>query len=67
MTTADLFIRYLCPIRQGAARAVPRMLRAGRRALVMQVDIFGDSADELAATATVNFAIIDRNDTTETG
>ncbi|RFZ56456.1 TetR family transcriptional regulator [Mycobacterium liflandii] len=67
MTTADLFIRYLRPIRQGAARAVPRMLRAGRRALVMQVDIFVDSADELAATATVNFAIIDRNDTTETG
>lgn len=56
MTTADLFVRYLRPIRQGA-RAVPRMLRAGRRAMVMQVDIFGDD-DELAATATVNFAII---------
>lgn len=56
MTTADLFVRYLRPIRQGA-RAVPRMLRAGRRAMVMQVDIFGDDY-ELAATATVNFAII---------
>jgi uncharacterized protein (TIGR00369 family) len=58
MTTADLFVRYLRPIRQGLARAVPRMLRAGRRAMVMQVDIYGDSDDELAATATVNFAII---------
>ncbi|SPM41636.1 TetR family transcriptional regulator [Mycobacterium numidiamassiliense] len=58
MTTADLFIRYLRPIRQGSALAVPRMLRAGRRAMVMQIDIYGDGGDELAATATVNFAII---------
>jgi uncharacterized protein (TIGR00369 family) len=61
MTTADLFVRYLRPIRQGSARAVPRMLRSGRRAMVMQVDIYGDGdgdGDELAATATVNFAII---------
>ena len=58
MTTADLFVRYLRPIRQGSALAVPRMLRAGRRAMVMQIDIYGDGDDELAATATVNFAII---------
>ncbi|MGA7055195.1 MAG: hotdog fold thioesterase [Mycobacterium sp.] len=56
MTTSDLFVRYLRPIRQGSAHAVPRMLRAGRRAMVMQIDIYGD--DGLAATATVNFAII---------
>jgi uncharacterized protein (TIGR00369 family) len=58
MTTADLFVRYLRPIRQGSALAVPRMLRAGRRAMVMQIDIYGDGGAELAATATVNFAII---------
>jgi uncharacterized protein (TIGR00369 family) len=58
MTTADLFIRYLRPIRQGSALAVPRMLRSGRQAMVMQVDIYGDGG-ELAATATVNFAVID--------
>lgn len=58
MTTADLFIRYLRPIRQGLAYAVPRMLRSGRRAMVMQVDIYGDGDGELLATATVNFAII---------
>jgi uncharacterized protein (TIGR00369 family) len=61
MTTADLFVRYLRPIRQGSALAVPRVLRAGRRSLVMQVDIFGDDETELAATATVNFAIINYN------
>src|ERR1700758_414889 len=60
MTTADLNIRYLRPIRQGTAYAVPRMLRNGRRALVMQVDVYGngDGGEELLATATVNFAVI---------
>jgi uncharacterized protein (TIGR00369 family) len=60
MTTADLFIRYLRPIRQGSAFAVPRMLRNGPRAMVMQVDVYGDGdGDEaLLATATVNFAVI---------
>jgi acyl-coenzyme A thioesterase PaaI-like protein len=57
MTTSDLFIRYLRPVRQGSAFAVPRMLRSGRRAMVMQVDIYGDD-EELLATATVNFAVI---------
>jgi uncharacterized protein (TIGR00369 family) len=60
MTTADLVIRYLRPVRQGMAYAVPRMLRSGRRAMVMQIDVFGDGdGDEvLLATATVNFAVI---------
>jgi uncharacterized protein (TIGR00369 family) len=58
MTTADLFVRYLRPIKQGAAFAVPRMLRSGRRAMVMQIDIYSDGDDELVATATVNFAVI---------
>jgi uncharacterized protein (TIGR00369 family) len=61
MTTADLFIRYLRPIREGSAFAVPRMLRSGRRAMVMQVDVYGDGDgdEQLLATATVNFAVID--------
>jgi uncharacterized protein (TIGR00369 family) len=60
MTTADLFIRYLRPIRQGSAFAVPKMLRSGRRSMVMQIDVYagGDGDDELLATATVNFAVI---------
>ena len=60
MTTADLVIRYLRPIRQGTAYAVPRMLRNGRRAMVMQVDVYGDGVggEEMLATATVNFAVI---------
>ncbi|BCO35190.1 TetR family transcriptional regulator [Mycobacterium heckeshornense] len=60
-TTADLFVRYLRPVREGFARAVPRILRAGRRSLVAQVDIFRSVDDELAATATVNFAVMERD------
>jgi uncharacterized protein (TIGR00369 family) len=60
MTTADMNIRYLRPIRQGMAYAVPRMLRNGRRAMVMQVDVLSDADGEerLLASATVNFAVI---------
>ncbi|OHV04713.1 hotdog fold thioesterase [Mycobacterium talmoniae] len=59
LTTADLAVRYLRPIREGAARAVPKILRAGRRSVIAQVDIFRSSDDELAATATLNFAVVD--------
>jgi uncharacterized protein (TIGR00369 family) len=62
LTTADLFVRYLRPITEGSARAVARVLRAGRRVVVTQVDIFRSADDELAATATVNFAIVQRAD-----
>ena len=61
LTTADLFIRYLRPVTEGSARAVARILRAGRRTVVAQVDIFRSSDDELAATATVNFAVVNRD------
>src|ERR1700744_5614905 len=59
-TTAALSIRYLRPIRQGTAYAVPRMLRNGRRAMVMQVDVLSDDVggEGLLATATVNVAVI---------
>lgn len=59
LTTADLSVRYLRSIREGVARAVPKILRAGRRSLIAQVDIFRSTDDELAATATLNFAVVD--------
>lgn len=56
IATTDLFIRYLRPIKTGPARAVARILRTGRRSVVVQVDIFRGSDGEMGATATVNFA-----------
>ena len=58
IATTDLFIRYLRPITIGPARAVARILRTGKRSVVVQVDIFRANDDELCATATVNFAAI---------
>lgn len=59
IATTDLFIRYLRPITVGPARAVASILRTGRRSVVAQVDIYRGNDDQLAATATVNFAAIE--------
>jgi uncharacterized protein (TIGR00369 family) len=58
IATTDLFIRYLRPIKTGPARAVARILRLGKRSVVIQVDIYRGNDDEMAATATVNFAAV---------
>ena len=59
IATTDLFIRDLRPITVGPARAVASILRTGRRSVVAQVDIYRGNDDQLAATATVNFAAIE--------
>lgn len=59
IATTDLFIRYLRPIKVGPARAVARILRTGKRSVVVQVDIYRGNDDQIGATATVNFAAVD--------
>lgn len=59
IATTDLFIRYLRPIKVGPARAVARILRIGKRSVVVQVDIYRGNDDQIGATATVNFAAVD--------
>ena len=59
IATTDLFIRYLRPIKVGPARAVARILRTGKRSVVVQVDIYRANDDQIGATATVNFAAVD--------
>ncbi len=59
IATTDLFIRYLRPIKTGPARAVAKILRTGRRSVVVQVDIFRGHDGEMGATATVNFAAVE--------
>lgn len=58
IATTDLFVRYLRPIKVGPARAVAKILRTGRRSVVVQVDIHRGEDNELAATATINFAAV---------
>jgi len=48
--TVDLTIHYLRPLSNGVARAVARVVRAGRRVITVSADLF-DENDKLAATA----------------
>ena len=58
IATTDLFVRYLRPIKVGPARAVAKILRTGKRSVVVQVDIHRGDDNERAATATINFAAV---------
>lgn len=49
-TTVDLTISYLRPLTEGRARAVARVVRSGKRLIVVSADLF-DEAGTLAATA----------------
>ena len=48
--TADMTIHYLRPVSNGAAKAVARVVRAGRRVITVSAELF-DENDKLAATA----------------
>jgi len=50
ITTVDLTISYLRPLTAGRVTATARVLRAGRRLLVVSADLFDDGG-KLAATA----------------
>jgi uncharacterized protein (TIGR00369 family) len=53
-TTIDLTIHYLRPLLKGQARATARVVRAGRRILVISVDVLNE-ASAVAATALTSF------------
>ena len=53
-TTIDLTIHYLRPLVKGLATAEARVVRAGRRVLVISVDVL-DDAKVLSATALTSF------------
>ena len=49
-TTVDLTISYLRPLTKGRARAVSRVVRAGRRLITVSAEVFDDRGT-LSATA----------------
>lgn len=53
-TTVDLTIHYLRPLTEGRAMAHARVLRAGRRMLVIAIDVL-DETEALAATALTSY------------
>lgn len=58
VSTADLTIHYLAPVVDGPARAVATLVRAGRRTIVVAVDVFDMGRDRLAARSTLSFAVL---------
>lgn len=53
-TTTDLTIHFLRPVDSGRITAVARVLRAGRRLLVVTIEVF-DSAQALISTAVTTY------------
>ena len=53
-TTADLTISYLRPLKNGRARATARVIRAGRRLIVVSAELI-DDAGKLTATALTTY------------
>jgi uncharacterized protein (TIGR00369 family) len=56
--TADMSIHFLAPIVDGPARATATLVRAGKRMIVVGVDVSDVGRDRLAARATLSFAIL---------
>ena len=57
-STADMTIHFLAPIMEGPARATATLVRAGRRTIVVAVDVTDVGGDRLAARATLSFAVL---------
>ena len=57
-STADMTIHFLAPIVEGPARATATVVRAGRRTIVVAVDVTDVGGERLAARATLSFAVL---------
>ncbi|MGX9792742.1 PaaI family thioesterase [Mycobacterium sp. MMS18-G62] len=60
--TADMSIHFLAPVVEGPARATATLLRAGKRLIVVAVDVVDVAGDRLAARATLSFAVMAQRD-----
>jgi uncharacterized protein (TIGR00369 family) len=60
VTTADMNVHFLAPIMTGPARAEATIVRAGRRLIVLSVEVTDEGRDRLAARATLSFAVLER-------
>ena len=60
VATADMNVHFLAPVAIGPARAEATIVRAGRRMIVVAVDVTDVGGDRLAARSTLSFAVLDR-------
>jgi acyl-CoA thioesterase len=57
-TNTDLQMRFLRPTKSGRLTATARVVRKGRRSLVLECDVT-DEAGKLVARASSNFLVLD--------
>ena len=60
-TNTDLQMRFLRPTKQGRLVATARVVRRGRRTMVLECDV-ADAAGKLVARASSSFLVLDAND-----
>lgn len=60
--TSDMNLHYLSGVTVGPARAEARVLRAGKRMVVVQVDVYDVGRDVLSTTATTTFVALELRD-----
>ena len=60
-TNTDLQMRFLRPTTAGRLTATARVIRRGRRTIVMEADVMGDDG-KLVARASSTFLILDASD-----
>lgn len=58
VATTDLNVRYLEPVVVGPARAEARVLRRGKRSVVLSVEVYDGGTERLAAISTISFAVL---------
>ncbi|MGW5382639.1 PaaI family thioesterase [Nocardia sp. NPDC003963] len=61
VVTSDPSVRYFRAVTTGTARAVSTIVHAGKRSIVVQVEVRNMPGDQLAALATVSFAVVGHN------
>lgn len=60
IVATDMLIRFLRPVRVGPARVVTKVLKRGRKSLVIQADVIDVGADRaLVASSTLSYALLD--------
>jgi uncharacterized protein (TIGR00369 family) len=60
-TNTDVQIRFLRPTRGGTLRATARVVRKGRRTMVLEADVT-DAAGKLVARASSTFLVLDESE-----
>jgi uncharacterized protein (TIGR00369 family) len=60
IVASDMNIRFLSAVKVGPARVVARVVKRGRRAVVVQADVIDVGDDrKLVATSTLSYALLD--------